>query len=594
MRKQNYRADIDGIRALAVLAVFVFHLKSEWLPGGFVGVDVFFVLSGYLITGIIFRETSENRFSFSRFYQRRIARIFPAFLCMCVATIIGCSLIYSPQDYASAGANLSAALLSVANLKLLFQGSYFEISQDAQPYLHCWSLSVEEQFYLVFPLVVFVISKTQRSVLHPFLLWVTILSFLACSLLTLYRPVWAFYLLPTRAWELGVGALLAVSLKEVPKSRFALPAGFAGLALVLSSFVFLQEGEHFPGVLAFVPVFGTYLLLVAGQAKTSGVSLFLATPFLTWLGKLSYSLYLWHWPVFSLVDYQCILWPGWGRLTLKVALSFFLAVASFRLIEAPARTALNRHSLRSLGYGMAVLLLPLLALAGVWIRHENYVNASAENVTKGGLSFEGTHSEKSVVLMGDSNASMYGRLVKEICADLDYPLNVISVAAGDPLPNLGEEDGELWKSSLAYIRHKQPAVLLLACAWDGKLAGQQDRLDVALKALKPWVGRIVVLNQPPVLPPTATRQAIREGARPPFFEREKVRDKRKATNQSLYKRAKEGIDVVDVASAFERASGEVLFLDEKGHQLYHDGTHLSGHGADLVEKRVRAAIIGDY
>src|ERR1039458_2468270 len=145
----EYRPAIDGLRAVAVLAVFLFHLNRGWLPGGFVGVDIFFVISGYLITSIIFRDCERNRFSFGRFYQRRIARLLPSFFTVALFTIVGASFIYSNQDLASAGATLAAAAASIANLKFMLQGNYFILSPDAQPFLHCWSLSVEEQFYLL-------------------------------------------------------------------------------------------------------------------------------------------------------------------------------------------------------------------------------------------------------------------------------------------------------------------------------------------------------------------------------------------------------------------------------------------------------------
>lgn len=152
----KYRPDIDGLRAIAILSVFFFHLNHEWLPGGFVGVDIFFVISGFLITSILYHGCQTGQFSLSRFYQRRIARIFPAFFTVALATIFGASLIYTPQDFASAGANLFAACLSLANVKYMMQGSYFMISPDAQPFLHYWSLSVEEQFYLLFPIFLFI------------------------------------------------------------------------------------------------------------------------------------------------------------------------------------------------------------------------------------------------------------------------------------------------------------------------------------------------------------------------------------------------------------------------------------------------------
>jgi peptidoglycan/LPS O-acetylase OafA/YrhL len=201
----EYRPAIDGLRAFAVLSVFIYHLNNNWLPGGFVGVDVFFVISGYLITSIIFKECEHGSFSLKKFYQRRIARIFPAMLMVGLATLIGAYFIYSAQDLASAGASLTAAVLSLENVKCLQQGNYFEITSDNVPFLHYWSLSVEEQFYIFFPLLFLLLFKYARKHLVLMLSFLLGGSFLASAVMTQMKPAWAFYLLPTRAWELLCG-----------------------------------------------------------------------------------------------------------------------------------------------------------------------------------------------------------------------------------------------------------------------------------------------------------------------------------------------------------------------------------------------------
>ena len=189
----QYRPAIDGLRAIAVMAVILFHMDRRLLPGGFVGVDVFFVISGFLISSILLREIASGTFQISAFYQRRIARILPAFSLMAAATVLAACFVYSPQDLASTGATFSAAVLSVANMKLMTQGSYFELSPDAQPFLHCWSLSVEEQFYLLFPVVLIFIFRYFRGGVNG-VLWVFFLvSFGSCLWLTRLNPQRAFF-----------------------------------------------------------------------------------------------------------------------------------------------------------------------------------------------------------------------------------------------------------------------------------------------------------------------------------------------------------------------------------------------------------------
>ena len=204
-----YWPEIDGLRTIAVLAVTIFHLNRAILPGGFVGVDVFFVISGYLISAILIDDIGKHQFSIGRFYQRRISRIFPALILVIVSTLAVASMIYSAQDLASLGINSAAAATSLINMKLITQGSYFVLSVDAQPLLHYWSLAVEEQFYLVFPLYLFVVMRRTRRPL-AITAALGLFSFVLCVSLTPGHQPLAFYALPTRAWELLAGACLAL------------------------------------------------------------------------------------------------------------------------------------------------------------------------------------------------------------------------------------------------------------------------------------------------------------------------------------------------------------------------------------------------
>ncbi|MDB6129304.1 MAG: acyltransferase 3 [Verrucomicrobiales bacterium] len=591
----EYRPAIDGLRALAVLSVFIFHLNHSWLPGGFVGVDVFFVISGYLITSIIFKECQQNSFSVVKFYQRRIARIFPAFFTVGLATLVGSYFIYSPQDLASAGANLSAAALSLSNIKFMLQGNYFAISPDAQPYLHYWSLSVEEQFYIFFPLLFLLIFKHARKYQMQLLVGLCGASFITCVVLTRLKPVWAFYLLPTRSWELLAGCLLAIltggtNSSAVPKSCWPKWVSGLGLGIIIVSFLLVREGPHFPGYWSILPTVGAVGVLMPLRGTRSISEKWLAVPPLVLLGRMSYSLYLWHWPVFSLVDYKMYLASAPARVAIKVGLSILAATLSFLFIENPARKFFNSPKHRRLAYSFMFLAIALCVPLGIAIRKSNYVNAETSDVTKGGLVFGSRNAAKSVVLMGDSNGSMYGKVLKEICAELGYKLTVISVAAGDPLPASDVSHGQLWLDSLAVVRKEKPDCLVLACSWEAKLKEDKQRLALAVDTLKPLVGRLVILNQPPILPAKATRAAIRDGARPPFFEDEEIRRLRLESNEYLERFNVAPASVVDIARYFQATNGEALFLDGQGRQLYHDAGHLSGFGADLIRSDLKRAI----
>ncbi len=221
------------------------------------------------------------------------------------------------------------------------------------------------------------------------------------------------------------------------------------------------------------------------------------------------------------------------------------------------------------------------------------MNAELSGVAKGGLVFQGKANAKSIVLMGDSNGSMYGKVMKEICKNLGYKLTVISVAAGDPLPSVDGQNTQLWIDSLAVVEREKPDILILACSWLEKLKTEKSRLDVALERLSPHTDKILILNQPPILPKTANRASIREGLRPPFLEDESTLRERVFFNRYLTQRASEKIKVIDIAASFEGANGEARFLDQQGKQLYHDSTHLSGYGADLIRPMIQAALVSN-
>ena len=253
----EYWPEIDGLRAIAVISVFLFHLDARLLAGGFVGVDIFFVISGYLITNLLVRDIGNRNFSLFRFYQRRIARIAPAAILVVASTMIAGFLIYSAQDFASLGANALAATLSFINVKLLFQGSYFKFSPDAQPLIHYWSLAVEEQFYVVFPLLIYGVMRLTRHSLAVSLVCL-LLSLSACILMTPSAPIASFYLLPTRAWELLAGSCLALAKRHHPKFFGKKSTSFlvVGLSMTLVSFIVVRS-EGFPGWIAMLPVAGS-------------------------------------------------------------------------------------------------------------------------------------------------------------------------------------------------------------------------------------------------------------------------------------------------------------------------------------------------
>jgi peptidoglycan/LPS O-acetylase OafA/YrhL len=585
----EYRPAIDGLRAVAVLAVFLFHLHRKWLPGGFVGVDIFFVVSGYLITSIILRDCERNRFSFARFYQRRIARLWAAFFSMALATLVAAAFIYSQQDLASTGATLSAAVASVANLKFMWQGNYFVLSPDAQPFLHCWSLSVEEQFYLLFPAAFLFLYRKADRYRTQILLVLCAASFVFCVVLTYTRPEWAFYLLPARGWELLAGGILATR-KTKPKSNFPAALQFVGLLLIAVSFFVISENAPFPGYLAGLPVAGTVCFLFP-----IGVSPGLAERALSWrplvlIGRMSYSLYLWHWPVFSLVDYKFYSADPFFRSTLKVFISVTATAVCFVFIESPSRGLLNRPDRRRLAFSVIACSLVVLIPLGFFVRKTNYIDADLRDIKKGGLRFNQSAKKGSLMLMGDSNASMYGKMAKDLAKELSLKLSVISAAGGDPLPYSTGQQSPLWVSSSAAVKQERPDFLLLVCQWN-RIRDGQSRIALALKELQPFARFIILVTQPPELPPRATRESIRNGSHPPFIEDPEERRGRLEANEWVKSFQRDNVIVADIETLFSTDKGVVQFTDLDGRQLYQDNAHLSAIGANRVKGELRRIMI---
>lgn len=585
----EYRPALDGLRAVAVIAVMLFHLDPGLLPGGFVGVDVFFVLSGYLITSIILVERDAGKFSYARFYQRRIARILPAAMLVIVATLIAAWRLYSPQDFASAGAVAMAAALSVANMKLMLQGNYFEVSPDAQPFLHFWSLAIEEQFYLFLPIVVgiFYRNPARRRILRLLLSLGAIASLVGCIIVTSLAPTWAFYLLPTRAWELLAGCLLATRAirTETTGMRRAAIAKTAGFLMILGSCFLIHEGDHFPGWVAIAPVAGACLCIGRRGSDGSTVERLLARKSMVTIGKMSYSLYLWHWPIFCFVDYSLYAESAFDRNCLKCVLTLILAGLAHYAFENPMRRSLADPRHRCVAYCSAAVSVIVVSVAGIQIRNRNYLNATLDSVRAGGIAINSSIDRPLIVLMGDSNGSMYGVTIREIAETRHSRANILSVAAADPFP-----PSRLYEDSLAFLENSRPDVLILVAAWGEKIGDKPESIQPVLQELLELVDHIIIVTQPPVLPLGTSRERFRENGVAPILEETGLSQIRRRTNEYLKSLADDHVHVIDIEDHFTTATGTIRFVDSRGRQLWHDRTHLSGYGTELVRQQLEEQI----
>jgi len=518
--RESFRPDIEGLRGIAVLLVVLFHTGLPGFRGGYVGVDVFFALSGYLITGLIVSEIDKTAsFSFRNFYARRVRRLLPASGLMVMGVLLAGLVLYSPLElsrYVIWGAYASSY---VSNFMCMREaGNYFAGTVTGNPFLHAWSLSVEEQFYLLWPALialVFLRSRSRRR-LAVSLFAVTVLSLGACIWVTYVRQPWAFYSLPTRAWEFGAGGLACLLRPEAwsgqawsGKQKWLKVLSWAGLAGLLgSAYSFDAVKLVFPGYVAIVPVGGTLAMLLEGAAghrssrsilQKSILQRMLAGPLMQWLGRLSYSWYLWHWP-FLIFAKACA--PGlrwYGRL-LVAASALLMAQLTYWFLENPVRFNPFLVAKPALSLGMAVLVpaAGITTTLGVsYFTSRSLANGEQsqfEAATRIGpwrdcleptdasrfteCVFGDRQSTTNVVLLGDSHAAQWFSAVNSIAVEKRWRLVTLlkgncQIAALEKTSDgrLRYARCEAWRGkALARIAALRPAMVVLGEA-SGWVAG---------------------------------------------------------------------------------------------------------------------------
>jgi len=361
-----YRADIDGLRALAVVPVLFFH-AGLGCPGGFVGVDVFFVISGYLITRLLTADLTERRFSLFRFYERRIRRIFPALFAVLLASTVVTWFIFMPPEFALFGKSMAMAAVFASNIGFWQEAGYFDTVAQFKPLLHTWSLGIEEQFYVLFPLLLAGLYRFMPTRTTLVIGLLSAASFLFSTVWVYAAPDSAFFLLPARFWELGLGCLLALAPAASGwQATRAAAVCSVGLVLIATAVFGISERTPFPGAAALLPCVGAALVIMAGGTGNA-VSRVLGSRPLVLVGLVSYSLYLWHWPLIVLAQYRLGHLLTTPEAALVIALSFALALVSWRYIEQPAR---QRHFFadRRALFGAAAAMMVAAVTAGLAIQ----------------------------------------------------------------------------------------------------------------------------------------------------------------------------------------------------------------------------------
>ena len=501
----RYRADIDGLRAIAVLAVLIFHAGLAPVSGGFIGVDVFFVISGYLITSIIVSEANRGEFSLAGFYERRIRRIVPALLTVIAASAVIGWYVLVPADYVRFARSAIAAAAFYSNFFFNSRAKdYFAPSADLQPLLHTWSLGVEEQFYLVAPFLILLLAGRFAR----FRGWVVAGIFIVSLAISVYgvRAGWpsAFYLLPSRAFELMIGMVLALGLVPAVANRgLRQVAGLLGLALIAAAALLFSNGTPFPGFAALVPCLGAALLIHSGgKADTVAYRILAARP-MVFTGKISYALYLWHWPLLAYARYTAVDPLTTQQRVGLLGLAFVLSVLTYYFIEQPVR---QRRVFASRGRvfaggGVALASCFVVALAIVVTRGapmrlppdvaqfaqaipDKHATASrCLKMSSGGACAIGDRDDRkpSFMLWGDSHARMLSAGLEEAAARRDLAGFVNARSGCMPLrdlvevrPNQLRRCGRAVNEARKLIGTGSVEHTILASRWIGFIGGRGD------------------------------------------------------------------------------------------------------------------------
>ncbi len=639
----HYREEIDGLRAIAISSVILFHSGASLFSGGYVGVDIFFVISGYLITKIIADEMREGRFTFIAFYARRARRILPALFFMAAIVSALCLIVLLPPDLYKYGKTLGFTIVFGANFRLSAERGYFDEDTRENPLLHMWSLSVEEQFYFVWPVLLLLIVRTQRRI-GPVVLCLFAVSFAISAAFVHWMPRSAFYHLPSRGWELLTGAALALGLvPALATKRLAEIACWAGLALMALPVFLFDNATPFPGFAAVLPTIGCALALHATTHRRLAAARVLSAKPVVFLGKISYSLYLWHWPLIAIPSYLFMRELTGLEASLAILLSIAIAAFSWRFVEQPFRKATPRLAGAAGAFQrrMPVLaamvrnsrVLQAVAAASVLIACGSYFQMSGGAswrlspealviaaqkrafqietfcgaYTKSKANFyecswgKPASGETPVILWGDSHADHYLPAVVEVfssgkflmtpsCPPVALPGRSPAFVQG--IRNCAENNAK----ALQAILSERPSFVVLAGVWT-RIADAPE-LAAFVKEMTETLTRqgskVLILGQVPGYSAHSLRcEGMRLYLGLPYkdcgrVERAKVERSLEATASALAAAQSRNVGYYSPTDVFCDESS--CYASKAGRWLYADGHHLNSEGGRLTAATIRHAV----
>jgi peptidoglycan/LPS O-acetylase OafA/YrhL len=502
----TYRPDIDGLRAVAVLLVVLFHAWPNWLKGGFIGVDVFFVISGFLITSIILQELNNGTFSIRQFYFRRVRRIFPALIVVVLLTLAFGWYVLLTKEFAQLGKHILAAATFVSNFVLWNEAGYFDNDHTTKPLLHLWSLGVEEQFYLVWPITLALLFRRRQGILL-FLALTLVASFLYGLYATYNAPVAAYFSPVSRFWELSTGGIMAYLFsKGIPVIPCRSLVSAIGMLLLALGAVLIDGQSAFPGAWAVLPVAGTCAFIVAGADSWINRRL-LGNRLMVWIGLASYPFYLWHWPLLSFAYIVLGERPPVQAKAMLVLAALLLAFLTFHLVERPIQRTRNQaQAIKSLVAAMACFAILGTFVASGLVRERidtngtdvylaalndvGFPDPAMQPLRFGGSVFQQVagSGEGATILIGDSVMEQYAPLVAERLKDDKFNRQsvIFATAGGCPpipgavrlprirFPTCGQTVTDAYKLAAT----AQIDTVVIAAAWNGYFTRSQHDLQV--------------------------------------------------------------------------------------------------------------------
>jgi len=535
----KYRPEIDGLRAVAVLFVLAYHAFPSQFPGGFIGVDIFFVISGYLITKIIGKEISSNTFSLVNFYQSRIKRIFPALLLVMIVSFLYGWFRLLPDEFIALSKNIASASVFISNLFLWSNSGYFDRTVELNPLVHLWSLGVEEQFYIFWPLLLTFIFY------HSKINWILVLLGLLSFSLGIYQinhdVVGAFYSPLPRFWEFLFGAFVALQKKDLSKSREDNLLSIAGLVLIFLGAILIDGEKLFPGFWALLPAFGSCLLIYAPSGGWVGKKI-LSTRIFVFIGLISYPLYLWHWVILSFIRIQNPN-PIWYVRFFAIIASFILAFLTYRFIERPIRSSLNKYIASILFFCMMIVLGVSVCVfkLGLFIKEPSslqkqlmrpysveedyrYKKCFLDPKTQQSSNFSPEcmalvdRFNPSILIWGDSLAAQLYTGLKNMLLTFPIQYNLLQLTAGSCPPGLeidhvsnGSCD-EINAYVRRFIEEEHPEIVVINGRWENGTREYQAHIrDVVAFLKKSKVKQIVLVGPSPDWAPELKKMLMWSG-----------------------------------------------------------------------------------